>query len=188
MTGLRTWLRADVLAILVPLVGIGVMVARAEQAASAGPLWRIEIAGFDPRDLLHGHYLQYRYEFQRSGAPSTCGPTTADFSDDIPLDPACCLCLERADDFLQPPWVHQVSCEEALACDGLLRSDLVTPPLRWFAPEDRALDLEQALRVHQPTILLRTSPEGHPALVDLHLDGRPWRDVVGTRGSPTPGG
>ena len=44
-----------------PLVGLGGQWMFAHRAAQAGTEWLVPIEGFDPRDLLRGHYIQYRY-------------------------------------------------------------------------------------------------------------------------------
>lgn len=45
----------------VPLIGLAGQWVLAHRAAQAGTEWLVPIVGFDPRDLLRGHYIQYRY-------------------------------------------------------------------------------------------------------------------------------
>jgi hypothetical protein len=75
--------------------------------------------------------------------------------------------------------VRQVSCDaERSGCDGLLRSASIMPPLRHFVPETDAAALEGALRTHEAAIELSIGPTGEPAVRELLLDRRPWRDVL----------
>lgn len=166
--------RLTLAAVLVPVLGIAVLAVRAEYAVRHGPVWTIPIEGYDPRDLLHGQYLQYRYRLHWQGG-DTCGTTP--FGEPAPA-PGCCLCLTRdaADGF--DPWVRQVQCEEATQCEGALRSESMMPPQRFFVPEDRGQDLERALREHAAAIELAVSPEGDAAVRELLLDRRPWREVL----------
>jgi uncharacterized membrane-anchored protein len=149
--------RLTLLAVLVPLLGLAALVGRAEYATRNGPVWKIPIEGFDPRDLLHGQYLQYRYRLRWLGT-DTCGAQPYGGHE---LAPGCCLCLTRD------------------TCEGMLRAETMQPPQRYFVPEDRAQALESALRAHEAAIELAVSPSGEPAVRELLLDRRPWRDVLG---------
>jgi hypothetical protein len=167
--------RLTMLAALVPVLGLAVLVGRAEYAVRHGPVWTIPIEGHDPRDLLHGQYLQYRYRLRWQGA-DTCGVGTFGTREPVP---GCCLCLTRDGASGHDPFVRQVTCEEAQGqCDGSLRAEGMTAPQRYFVPEDRAQALESALRAHYAAIELAASPSGEPAVRELLLDRKPWRDVL----------
>ncbi|HYU16884.1 MAG TPA: hypothetical protein VEL05_12450, partial [Candidatus Acidoferrum sp.] len=124
----------------------------------------------------HGRYLEYRYRFRWDGTDDTCGMN----SQRVPaLAAGCCLCLSRGVDEGYDPPVRQTSCEEARArCDGAVRSEGMIPPLRYFLPEDRAPEVESALRTRAAAIELAIGPDGTPAVRELLLDRRPWRDVL----------
>ncbi len=164
--------RLTAIAVLIPLLGLLALIGRAEYAVRHGPTWVIAIEGYDPRDLLHGHYLRYRYAFSFQGE-DTCGTPSS-------LDPACCLCLTRTSADGRNPAVRQVWCSEADdVCDGVLRVEDVQPQQRYYVPEDRALELEEALRTRGAALELTIGPDGRPAVRDLLLEGRPWREVLG---------
>lgn len=168
--------RLTMLAVLVPVFGLLALVGRAEYATRHGPAWTIPIEGYDPRDLLHGQYLQYRYRLRWQGSDS-CGAQPYGGRE---LVPGCCLCLTRDGSSTYDPFVRQVQCEQAAGtCEGTLRAEGMLPPQRYFVPEDRAHDLESALRAHDAAIELAVSPSGEPAVRELLLDRRPWRDVLG---------
>lgn len=162
-------------AVALPLLGLVVMIARAEILLRSGPSFHIDIAGYDPRDLLSGHYLQYRFEFDWQGE-SSCGPLDA--GKPVGLDPSCCICLSTDVDGSHTTPARQVHCSEAAVCDGWLHSAAVTPPLRYFVPERHASGIEDALRGRRATLGVTCGPNGQPAIGDLFLDGRPWRDVI----------
>ncbi len=163
------WVR---IAVLIPIVGLLFLVGRAEFAARSGPTWHIPIGGFDPRDLLHGRYLRYQFRFNWQGQSDCGGQVTAGQPD---LDPACCLCLTRTNDLGIDPAVRQISCDEVERCDGWLRAEAVEPPLRYFVPEERAPELEAALTELEASLELTCGPSGTPAIIELYLDGAPWR-------------
>ena len=73
-------------ALLLPLIVLAFTWATTYRMARQGQDWLIPIKGYDPRDLLRGHYIQYRYDW-----PMTAGP------DDLSnFDPAYAgaLCVE----------------------------------------------------------------------------------------------
>lgn len=168
--------RLTMLAVLVPVLGLAVLVGRAEHASRHGAVWTIPIEGYDPRDLLHGQYLQYRYRLRWQGG-DTCGSSSHGAGQPVP---GCCLCLTRDGASGYDPFVRQVQCDEAPGtCEGSLRAEGMMPPQRYFVPEDRAQALEAALRAHEAAIELTASPSAEPAVRELLLDRRPWRDVLG---------
>jgi len=50
-------------ALLLPLVGLGVIWLLTERQSHRGTEWDVPIAGYDPRDLLRGHYVQFQYNW-----------------------------------------------------------------------------------------------------------------------------
>lgn len=163
------WVR---IAVLIPILGLLFLVGRAEFAARSGPTWHIPIEGYDPRDLLHGRYLQYQFRFNWQGT-SDCGDRVRGGRPE--LDPDCCLCLTRTNEPGIDPAVRQTSCHAVAECDGWLYAAAVEPPLRYFVPEDRARDLETALGNREVSIELTCGRNGTPAIIELYLDGAPWR-------------
>ncbi|WP_022681620.1 GDYXXLXY domain-containing protein [Sphingobium bisphenolivorans] len=50
-------------ALVLPLIACGIVWASTYRLAQQGEEWLIPIQGYDPRDLLRGHYVQYRYDW-----------------------------------------------------------------------------------------------------------------------------
>jgi uncharacterized membrane-anchored protein len=170
-------------AALLPVVGLLVLVARAEVAVRSGPVFRVPIKGYDPRDLLHGQYLQYQFEFSWQGADDcryarSSEPRSSD--EERSLQSGCCLCLTGLG---FEPNARHVDCEnEELSCDALLTVTEVLPPLRYFVPEDRAKSLERALNdsdAAPPSVEFALPAGGKPAIKELYLGDAPWREVLG---------
>ena len=171
MTLPNRWLQV---AVALPLLGLVVMIARAEVALRSGPSFRIAITGYDPRDLLSGHFLQYQFAFDWQGE-STCGRLAG--GTPVELDTSCCVCLSADLDRDRTP-ARQVRCEEAASCDGWLAGSAVAPPLRYFVPERHAAAIEDELRGHPAALGVTCGPNGQPSIGDLYLGGRPWREVI----------
>jgi hypothetical protein len=166
------WLQ---MAVVFPMLGLLVLVARAEVLLRSGASFRVAIEGYDPRDLLRGHFLQYRFRFDWQGE-STCGRLAGGFPESI--DPNCCVCLSSEVDSNMLAQARQVSCGQVSMCDGWLTGASVVPPLRYFVPERQALDLEDTLRGREAALTVTCGPSGQPAIGDLYLDGQPWREVI----------
>lgn len=68
----RIWLAA---ALLMPLAVLAYGWATTHRLAQQGQEWLIPVSGYDPRDLLRGHYVQYRYDWplDRSSTDSPNG-------------------------------------------------------------------------------------------------------------------
>lgn len=170
--------RFTVIAAIVPLLGLAVLLARAELDRRSGTVWAVEITGVDPRDLLRGRYLAYQYRWHWEG-PDTCGPGGEEPQREP--TPGCCLCLRRRDaggSADAPAWdpaVQQIVCDAVqVPCDARIDAAAVAGPQRFFVPEERALALEEALRDRAAAITLTVTPARQPAVVELWLDRQPW--------------
>ena len=70
--------RLLVVAVVVPLLGLLALIGRAEFNLQDGRPWLLPIRGYDPRDLISGHYLRFTYDLHPQ--PSTCGAPPGDFA------------------------------------------------------------------------------------------------------------
>ena len=50
-------------ALLLPLAGLGGLWAMSDHTFRQGTEWEVPIAGFDPRDFLRGHYVEFTYDW-----------------------------------------------------------------------------------------------------------------------------
>jgi uncharacterized membrane-anchored protein len=172
MTRESRWLQ---LAVILPMLGLLVLVARAEVLLRSGQSFRIAIQGYDPRDLLRGHYLQYTFDFDWHGE-STCGVTSGGLP--AGLDSSCCICLTADVDSNTLAEARQVACDQVSTCEGWIEAAALAPPLRYFVPERQAPELEEALRGRSASLSVTCGPGGEPAIGELYLDARPWRELI----------
>jgi uncharacterized membrane-anchored protein len=142
-------------ALLLPIVAFAGLVVHAELLRASGPVFHVAIAGYDPRDLLQGHYLRYRLQWPADGA---CDGTT------------CCLCLQTSG-------AHtKVECGVAdTACDAQLSHQIVEQGREFFIQEDAGPALEQAIRRGQGAIALNVTPNGQVRVHALFIGGVPYR-------------
>lgn len=57
----RRWMALAAYAL--PLIGLSAMWASTEQWHRQGTDWLVPVEGYDPRDLLRGHYVQFQYQW-----------------------------------------------------------------------------------------------------------------------------
>lgn len=54
---------ARLAAVTVPLLGLAGLWAISDQTFRQGTEWEVPIAGYDPRDFLRGHYVEFTYDW-----------------------------------------------------------------------------------------------------------------------------
>ena len=98
----RTALRA--LALALPLVGLAATWDWTHVRTQQGVEWWVPIEGYDPRDLLRGHYIVYRYKWPG-------------LKDGVPLEYTTELCIEG-----QPPHIARAFPPDGRPCPHPLRA------------------------------------------------------------------
>src|SRR4051812_17800730 len=113
-------------ALLLPIVAFTGLVVRAELLRASGAVFHVVIAGYDPRDLLQGHYLRYRLQW----------PTDGECDDAM-----CCLCLQTSG-------VHTKVAGGIVdkAWDAQLSRPVAEQEREFFMQENAGSALEQAIR------------------------------------------
>lgn len=158
----RIWL---IVALLVPIAALALNAWLKSQQRASGEEVILPIDGFDPRDLLSGHYLTYRIDY---GLQQGCtAPNVA---------ASVCLRPQRG---LYLPGELPESCELSIHghCDN---SATFTAGIeRFYVPEAVAQVLEQQVRDRKGEIVLSVDKQGNAAIRDLLLDGKPWKQVAG---------
>ena len=126
---------ARLAAAVFPLLGLGALWAQSDRTYHTGTEWEVPIEGYDPRDYLRGHYVEFSYDWP--GLPG---------SDIVPS----ALCLEG-----EAPSLARVSAIPAdKPCgDYWVRSDRggvygwdSLNRGRLYIGQDRALQLQQQLQ------------------------------------------
>lgn len=95
------------LTLALPLIGLAASWATTHRAAQQGTEWLVPIGGYDPRDLLRGHYVIYTYDW----------PGLERGSADLTGEPV--LCLEgHAPDLARVYLPEGERCEHPVRADG----------------------------------------------------------------------
>ena len=91
MASLNRFRLSLAVALALPLIVLASTWWTTARAAREGQDWLIPITGYDPRDLLRGHFVQYRYDWPMGArSPTEQGQDIATFS----IGSARQLCIE----------------------------------------------------------------------------------------------
>lgn len=152
------------LALLIPIVALMSSAWLKSVQRSNGEEVILPIEGFDPRDLLAGHYLIYRVDY---GLATRCTEHESEAA----------VCL-RPEQKMYAIDALPASCELFIRgyCDS--SADFSAGIERFYIPEEYAEALEKQVRDKQGEIVLSVDSKGNAAIRDLLIDGKPWKESV----------
>jgi|GEM_PF-2824454 len=176
-------LRIAAALVIVPTVLLAGLVLKHELALEKAQTWRVKIAGYDPRDMLKGHYLSFEFDW-------VWKDKTHPFCKN---DEECCFCFEskgtKTAGIPPIPTVSYLHCKEAgKMCKSFIRVEATTGNRddgfypendhRYYVAENKASSLERVLESqnHNVTVDLKVLPSGLHMLGELCIDNVPWRD------------
>lgn len=124
------------IAVLLPAIGLAGLWAQSDHTYRQGTEWEVPIEGYDPRDYLRGHYVEFSYDWPNLNFWAT-GPGPE------------ALCLKGA-----APRIETVTLSKAdAACAHLLKADQnhvygenSLGSGRLYIGQDRAAQLQQQLQ------------------------------------------
>ncbi len=118
-----------------PLAGLAALWAMSDRTYHTGTEWEVPVAGYDPRDYLRGHYIEFEYDWPGYGRVAWGSAQT--------------LCLEGA----APTITRVAEARAGAACAHPVRSDPGdvygsngTARGRLYVGQERARQLDQGLR------------------------------------------
>jgi len=175
MTGVQRFLAP--LLLLWPVAGLAYSWAVTEMESHEGVEWDVPIAGYDPRDLLRGHYVQYRYDWpglqsdEDNGAFRSVKGSVICIRGKAPVIVRTLELDDYADDYKQ----------QASSCDAVVKynpwSEEGTDGLnsdRLFLSQDRAQDYQKKLADPQLQAIarVRVNKSGHIVPIDIGFRSR----------------
>lgn len=167
--------------LILPTVVLSGIVAKNEIDKSTAQTWRVKITGYDPRDLLYGHYLNFRYDWG------------ADLGQ-CQNKEECVLCFMPKEGAMAPQVSYKsgseaktcqsaidvsgTNCMEPEICDD--ESFNPTGPQRYYIPENAAGRLNAILmeQKREVAVDLKVTPSGRHMLSGLYIDQIEWREYL----------
>jgi uncharacterized membrane-anchored protein len=155
-----------VLALLLPIVVLAGNAWLQHQQRTGGEVVIFPIEGFDPRDLLSGHYLIYRIDYG-----------IADNSDCPASDITASLCLapERR---IYPADELPETCTQFIRGDCDAQAHFISGLERFYIPEQYAEVLDEKVRDNQGKLVVSVDKSGNAGITDLLINDLPWKTVV----------
>lgn len=172
-------------ALALPLLALSALIGKQEAMLSGATVVNVPVRGYDPRDLIHGHYIQGQLDWEWEKEPKAPTAYTG-------VDGGACVVKKEA----PKPRLRFIAgwkagdhagadCLMMIAGRGwpgqnefaarFVPADLDAGggQVRLFVPEQRAADLEQLL-LERPgafTVDLAVRPDGRAAIKALRVDG-----------------
>lgn len=151
----RPW---TALALLLPLVALGAGIGGAEVGSRGATVWRIPITGYDPRDPVRGHHVNFRFDWRVAGPAHLCRRPGG----------GCALCLEDGGASVRvvPAGAACAARIDPAASKLGLRyaPEFAATPLavtgRLYVSETSAPELEAMLRTYPAVVVARLTRGG----------------------------
>lgn len=148
----------------------GLAIYKAIKTASGKEI-AIPITGYDPRDLLSGHYLTYRLDLN-----NICSD---EFYTRSPVN----VCIRQAGENGIESSIIIRSGTGYTGCDSILKGkckngNFTAGIERFYIPEKYSMELERIIKKGKARILISVDGKGNPTVKDLLIDGVPWREYL----------
>lgn len=150
-------------ALAAPIIALAALTAWKHVRMSTGTELVLPIRGYDPRDLLSGHYLIYQVDY---GIADVCRGRQRN-----PPEKWLCLDSKSVSNY------HPVGCEVVIKgrCDG---SRFRAGIERFYIPENESRQLERLVQSRQASIRVSVSADGTARIKDLLIDGVTWKELL----------
>lgn len=160
------------LALALPVLGFLGSVAFAESRLHGAPEVELAISGFDPRDLVRGHYLQYRVDFQAHESLTQDEKPTWD--GDLYRASGACLTSTTVG---KSSILAYEGATPPHACQKGFPIEHLRAPHRIYVEQTRASELERAVLAGRASVRVALLSESHVLTRELLIDGQPWAHV-----------
>lgn len=165
-------------ALVFPVVALAALTAYKAFKRFSGIELTIPITGYDPRDLLSGHYLTYRMDFKQEICQGKRRDTQV------------FLCVVQDGDDISSRVVSSPSRSMNEDCTAIIRGRcdrwrFVTGVERFYVPEEHSRTLDRIVRgwgsdTDRAKLVISVDDSGRAVVKDLLIDGKPWREFLAT--------
>ena len=162
---------ARIIALVVPVIGLGALWALSDYESRQGTEWDVEIRGYDPRDLLRGHYVEFTYDWDGIEPEEQI---EREFGSRPPLDRFCLTGMPPG-----PPVVSEVNgdigdCEYPVEVDwDGVYGDQSLERGRLYVGQERALAIQETMRDRDQRAIVRVRLGENRRLTPLDITFRP---------------
>ena len=153
--------------LIVPVLAVALLMVQAEYKIEQGQMYTVPVNGFDPRDLVYGHYLSIQVDLEALGARAG-GTKEGDV-----------FCFQRDGESVRVLRATQMELAQE-NCASITPTENLVGAKRYLVPEVDALELESRLRDQKvkASVELIIQESGEVSMGMLFLNGKPWREVL----------
>jgi uncharacterized membrane-anchored protein len=145
-----------------PILVLGSIAIQKKISMETGRQVTLPIFGYDPRDLLSGHYLRYTIDY---GLPNPCNEKNEGKEGFICLD-------TKTFSLLEP------TCQ--IFVRGACKNFRFTAGIeKYFVSEELARPIEKMVQSKMASIVLSVSSSGKSIIKDMLIDGTPIHEYLG---------
>lgn len=162
-------------ALALPVLGYLTAIGWAEARQAGAPEFEIAIVGSDPRDLVRGHYVEYRLEARRTAR--LVDPTSS-FLDPTSTTGVEGACLERAAGDRVLLWHH--GGDRPATCFVDFPTEFALQSHRFYITQDDAERVTSAVREGRGSVRVALLPND-VVVRQLSLDGHAWNEAAPSR-------
>lgn len=153
-------MKKQIIAVSIPIAILLALTTYNEYLSRTLPEVVLPIEGYDPRDLLAGHYLTFRIKYEASTQCTVKEHSQAD------------MCVSPKQELMESG--PNPSCKQWIrghCVGGTFQSDLN----RYYVPQEKARDLEKALLNGEASVRISVG-SGNAIIKDLLIKGRSWKE------------
>lgn len=145
-----------IIVLAIPILALAILCGMKKATVLKGTLITLPISGYDPRDLLSGHYIQYTIDY---GIKDICSYAVNEVA-------YVCLDIKIV--------TKTIPSDCKLFIEGECKHGrFVAGVEKYFIPESKATLLQAELQKNKSSIVLSITKNGHASIKDLLIDGKP---------------
>jgi uncharacterized membrane-anchored protein len=162
-----------ILAIFLPVFALGLLTIKKVIHYNTGSEIVLDIEGYDPRDLLSGHYLIYRIKYN---AENICKGKYSDSSSSSSNQDAY-MCLVEDKHYFTFGYTP-TRCELKYIKGKCKGTRFVAGVEKFYIPQEHASRLEKLVIEKKASVRLSINRSGKALVKDLLIDGKPWKEFL----------
>jgi len=157
------------IALLIPFLALAALTGLKHYRVTSGTQYTLPIVGFDPRDLLSGHYLIYRINYGMTGVCKSYKKFYSSRSREA------VICLKPR--FFNYGSSPNRSCQHHIK--GLCKRRRFEAGIeKYYIPQEHAIKLDKVVRDKKGSVIISVTGSGKASLVDLLIENQSWKDFI----------
>lgn len=155
-----------IICLAIPIFCLAALTASKAYKEMAGKKFTLDIVGFDPRDLLSGHYLIYRVNYLKDGK------RVCSYSDSGKKKYYCfdnMRSAEKSNYLSNCNYKVEGTCERGRFKVGIER---------FYIPEEYSVELDKVVRDQRGSIIISVNTKGDAQVSNLLINNMDWKDYL----------